>query len=74
MFELKQNRYQKKLEVMPYVQSAVFFDLSENSMMDILLVQQEPGKASFLSAIYNNYSKDQFYLKARMLSDAELGH
>jgi len=59
---------------MPYVRIAVFFDLNENSMMDILLVQKEPEKASYLSAIYNNYSKDQFYLKSRMLSDAELGH
>lgn len=59
---------------MPYVKTAVFFDLSENSMMDILLVQKEPDSASYLSAIYNNYSKDQFYLKSRLLSDSDIGH
>lgn len=49
---------------------AVFFDLNENSMMDILLVK---GPNSDISAIYNNFAKDAFFLKSRVISDDTLG-
>ena len=52
------------------VKYAVFFDLNENSMMDILLVK---GAQSEISAIYNNFGKEAFFLKTRMVSDNQLG-
>lgn len=52
------------------VKYAVFFDLNENSMMDILIVK---SPNSDLSAIYNNFAKDAFFLKTRVVSDDSLG-
>jgi hypothetical protein len=52
------------------VKYAVFFDLNENSMMDILIVK---GPTADISAIYNNFGKDAFFLKARMISDDTIG-
>jgi hypothetical protein len=52
------------------VKYAAFFDLNENSMMDILLVK---GPTSDISAIYNNFGKDAFFLKARVVSDDVIG-
>lgn len=48
----------------------MFFDLNENSMMDILLVK---GPQAEISAIYNNFGKDAFFLKSRVISDESLG-
>jgi hydrogenase maturation factor len=53
------------------VKYAVFFDLNENSMMDILLVKGGPN--SDISAIYNNFAKDAFFLKTRVITDDTLG-
>jgi len=52
------------------VRYSVFFDLNENSMMDILIVR---GPNANLSAIYNNFAKDAFFLKTRVISDELLG-
>jgi hypothetical protein len=52
------------------VKYAVFFDLNENSMMDILLVK---GSTAEISAIYNNFGKDAFFLKTRVISDDSIG-
>lgn len=42
--------------------------------MDILLVQGGgAGQSSIIKAIYNNYGKDDFYLKTRVISDPSLG-
>ena len=52
------------------VKYSVFFDLYENSMMDILIVR---GSSFEISTIYNNFAKDAFYLKSRFISDPSLG-
>jgi hypothetical protein len=52
------------------VKYAVFFDLNENSMMDILMVR---GPNSEISAIYNNFGKDAYFLKTRVITDDQLG-
>jgi len=55
------------------VHYAVFFDLMEDSGVDILLVTEktkasgEPGTA--LKAIYNNIDMSNFFIKVRMISD-----
>ncbi len=38
--------------------------------MDILLVK---GQQADISAIYNNYGKDAFFLKTRVISDENIG-
>jgi hypothetical protein len=48
------------------VKYAVFFDLNENSMMDILMVR---GPNAEISAIYNNFGKDAYFLKTRVITD-----
>lgn len=50
---------------------AAFFDLNENSMMDILLVK---GSSNEITAIYNNFGRDAFFLKTRMVSDDTIGN
>jgi hypothetical protein len=49
----------------------VFFDLNENSMMDVLLVKQSTPTS--IQAIFNNFDKDAFFLKTRVVSDSYLG-
>ena len=39
-------------------------------MMDILIVK---GAQSEISAIYNNFAKDAFFLKSRVISDETIG-
>ena len=68
-FNLQYNQYQILLENFEKVKYAVFFDLNENSMMDILLVKG-PGE---ISAIYNNFGKDAYFLKTRLVSDELIG-
>jgi len=40
-------------------------------MMDILLVK---GNQAEISAIYNNFAKDAFFLKSRVISDETIGN
>jgi hypothetical protein len=58
------------LDQFDHAKYAVFFDLNENSMMDVLVVK---GAQSEISAIYNNFGKDALFLKARMVSDDTIG-
>lgn len=51
---------------------AAFFDLLEDSMVDMMLVTQESGKVK-IHAIYNNIDRTSFFLKARMISDQTVG-
>lgn len=55
------------------VQYAVFFDLMENSSVDILLVVDKPqasGEAgTVLTSIFNNIDLSNFYIKIRMITD-----
>jgi hypothetical protein len=39
-------------------------------MMDILMVKDQ---SAGISAIYNNYGKDAFFLKTRVISDETIG-
>lgn len=69
-FSLQYNQYQRLLDTFDRVKYAVFFDLNENSMMDILIVKGQPSE---VSAVYNNYGKDAFFLKTRVISDESIG-
>jgi hypothetical protein len=45
-------------------------------MMDIMVVKNVDvtgGKTTQISAIYNNYGRDAFFLKTRMVSDKTIG-
>lgn len=58
------------------VKYSVFFDLYENSMMDILIVKAantHKNVNSEITAIYNNFAKDIYFLKTRLISDDTLG-
>ena len=58
------------------VEYAVFFDLMEDSGVDILIVSSktltsgEQGTA--LKAIYNNIDMSNFFIKVRMISDEQI--
>lgn len=71
MFNLQYNQYQELLDTFDKVRGVAFFDLNENSMMDILVVN---GPQAEISAIYNNFAKDAFFLKARVISDENIGN
>ena len=51
---------------------AAFFDLLEDSMVDILFVTQNQNKLE-INAIYNNIDRNSFFLKAKMISDSTVG-
>lgn len=40
-------------------------------MMDILIVSQ--GQPTSVQAVFNNYDRDAFFLKTRLISDLRLG-
>lgn len=50
-------------------------DLVENSMMDLLVVSTPQASDQFqpLQPIYNNLQSQNFYIKARMISDDSIG-
>jgi hypothetical protein len=48
---------------------AAFFDLLEDSMVDVLMVYKDESGVIKISAIYNNVDRTSFFLKARMVSD-----
>lgn len=70
-FSIEYNQYQILLNQFEDVKYAAFFDLNENSMMDILLVK---GSLNEITAIYNNFGRDAFFLKTRMISDDTIGN
>ena len=56
------------------VQYAVFFDLMEDSSVDILLVRerqvaQRDEPSTYLQAVYNNIDISNFFIKVRMITD-----
>lgn len=56
------------------MQYAVFFDLMEDSSVDILLVSQPPGESTTkLNAIFNNIDLSNYFLKIRMITDEIVG-
>jgi hypothetical protein len=48
---------------------AAFFDLLEDSMVDVLLVYRDNFNQIKISAIFNNVDRTSFFLKAKMISD-----
>ncbi|TNV73941.1 hypothetical protein FGO68_gene2124 [Halteria grandinella] len=75
-FNVDTNAYQSALDAFDKTKYATFFDLNENSMMDLLVVRtaEVSGRQSaIVSSIYNNYGRDAFFLKTRMVSDGALG-
>lgn len=80
MFDLNKNQYDDVLGKYTNTKYAIFFDMIETSMLDILIVsnsniEMTNSKKSipYISAIYNNLNEDMFYIKARMLSDNKIG-
>lgn len=62
------------LDTFDNVKQATYFDLNENSMLDIFLVKNgHSNTPSKISAIFNNYNKDAFFLKSRLVSDSNIG-
>lgn len=53
------------------MQYTAFFDLLEDSMVDMLLVTKGPEGLK-IHAIYNNIDRTAFFLKARMISDSKV--
>lgn len=50
---------------------ATFFDLMGDSTVDFLIMTKSEGELRTI-AVYNNFERDNFYLKARMVSDERL--
>lgn len=72
---LTASAYHAALSKYTKAKYAVFMDLVENSMMDLLVVSQpQPGdQFEPVQPIYNNLQSQNFYLKARMISDDTIG-
>lgn len=53
---------------------AVFTDMIENSMLDLIVVSEhDDATVPTISAIYNNLGGESFFIKARMLTDDVVG-
>ena len=70
-FNVGSNQFQGALDKYDKVKYSAFFDLNENSMMDILIVRKD--SQPYITAIFNNFGKDAFFLKTRMISDIAIG-
>ena len=84
-FSLNENVYTKVLGKYQNAKYALFFDMIESSMIDLIVVSKksvirtdnelEEGLVNmpYISAIYNNLNTEMFYIKARMLTDSKIG-
>jgi len=72
------NDYHAVLSKYQHAQYAVFTDIIENSMLDLIVVN-EPTKnggddeTPEIAAVYNNLNGEAFFIKARMLTDDRIG-
>lgn len=69
----KAKEYSRVLSKYKHVQYAAFFDLIENSMLDIIMVSGKPGEELKIKTIFNNIDRTAFFIKSRMLSDNKIG-
>mmetsp|Transcript_29304 Transcript_29304/g.44141 ORF Transcript_29304/g.44141 Transcript_29304/m.44141 type:complete len:140 (+) Transcript_29304:1303-1722(+) len=74
------NAYHEVLFKYQNAEYAIFMDMIENSMLDLIVVSKSPFSHPVtrehipqISAIYNNLFGDTFYIKSRMLSDDKIG-
>ena len=70
IFSVSESPYDAVLAGFDDAKLAVYFDLNENSMMDLLMIR---GNAWSITAIYNNFGKDAFFLKTQVISDEAIG-
>ena len=64
------NAYHAVLSEYKSAKYAIFTDMIENSMLDLIVVSESGLE---ISAIYNNLMGDSFYIKSRMLTDDKIG-
>jgi len=69
----KGREYKRVLSAFKHVKYAAFFDLIENSMLDILMVTDDPIEGLQIRAVFNNIDRTAMFLKARILSDSNVG-
>lgn len=69
----KAKEYSRVLSKYKHVQYAAFFDLIENSMLDIIMVDNKPGEGLKIRTIFNNIDRTAFFIKSRMLSNEKIG-
>jgi hypothetical protein len=65
----KAEAYRNVLQRFSNPQYAAFFDLMENSMLDILVVTHSASEGLKINTLYNNIDRTSFFLKTRVLSD-----
>lgn len=66
------DEYSTLLANYKHVQYAVFFDLMEDSLFDILMVHRNSENELKITAIFNNIDRQAFFLKAKMVSENSL--
>lgn len=73
------TEYHDVLSKYKHAKYAVFTDIIENSMLDIIVVNDHsaPDNRNLgipdIAAVYNNLYSEQYFVKARMLSDERIG-
>ena len=73
------TEYHKVLSKFKHAKFAVFTDLIENSMLDIIVVNDHTNMDNIkndiapIAAVYNNLNSVQYFVKARMLTDEKIG-
>lgn len=73
------NDYHAVLNQYQNAKFAVFTDIIENSMLDIIVVNDptsdynQQNKVQEIAAVYNNLNAEMYFVKARMLTDDKIG-
>lgn len=71
-FDAFRDDFGEMLKPFHNIMYATFFDLMGDSTVDFLFVIKEKGELRTI-AVYNNFERDNFFLKSRMISDERLG-
>ena len=72
-YEALRDDFGEFLRPLNHIMYATFFDLMGDSTVDLLMVGEVDGELTTI-AVYNNFDRDNFYLKPRMISDERLGN
>ena len=67
-YDITGAEYGETLKNYKNAQYAVFFDLMEDNMIDIMVITGDGGSKK-VNALYNNIDQGNFFMKVRMVSD-----
>lgn len=71
-FDAFKDDFGEFLKPLKNIMYGSFFDLMSDSTVDFIFVTKEDGVLRTIS-VYNNFERDNFFIKSRMISDEKIG-